>query len=176
MSTRENVEMNTVTPAFNKRRGKRETSIMAINPIRGAALVEITLVLPLLLLTMLVCFDIGRLLYTYNTLTKISLDGARFLSTRAYTGSVQSIDLTPEKIQAVKNFMVYGDEAGGDYPVIANLSADHITVGSSGDMVTVTVNYPFIPLFGAKFSSFGYGDDIDLLLPLVTTTRMRAIN
>ena len=144
--------------------------------MRGIALVEVTIVLPFLFLLMFACIEVGRLLYSYNTLTKLTRDSARFLSDRAFEGSLQIIDLNPEKIIEVNNFVVYGNMQGSGSPRLENLAPSQITVSSDGPYVIVEVNYPFTTIFGNTLSTLSYGNDIDIGTNLHTQVSMRAIN
>ena len=45
--------------------------------IRGQALVEFALVIPIFLLVMIALFDLGRAVFAYNTLTNAAREGAR---------------------------------------------------------------------------------------------------
>ena len=140
----------------------------------GLALVEATMVLPFLFLLMLVSIECGRVLYSYNTLTKLTCDATRFLSTFAYRGTIQDIDLTAEKITRVKNFLVYANDAGGGTALLDNLNASQVSVTSSGNFVIVAVDYPFTSVFGSSLSAFIPGVDIDMNLHAEVS--MRAIN
>jgi len=140
----------------------------------GLALVELTVVLPFLLLIMLASIECGRVLYSYNTLTKLTRDAARLLSTRSYRGTVQDIELTPGKIAQVKNFLVYANDSGGSTALLRELNANQITVSSSGNFVIVAVDYPFESLFGNTLSAFI--PTIDMNMNLHAEVSMRAIN
>jgi Flp pilus assembly protein TadG len=63
-------------PAAGKRRCRR-----------GAAAVELALVLPLLAALALGCVDLGRFVYTYIAVTNAARAGAGFGSTHSYTAS-----------------------------------------------------------------------------------------
>ncbi len=147
-----------------------------LKKMTGIALVEVTIILPVLFLLMIASAEAGRLLYSYNSLTKHSRDAARFLSTRAFTGTLDIINLTDSKLAEVKNFAVYGNAAGTGEPLVHNFQPSHVSVTSSGVYVIVQVNYPFTPIFGDTLSMFGFGDDIALNFNLNTQVTMRALD
>lgn len=53
----------------------------------GFAAIEYIITAPILLLLLLAITDIGRMLYQYNTLTKLAQQGARFYAGRAFLGN-----------------------------------------------------------------------------------------
>jgi len=140
----------------------------------GLALVEVTVVLPFLFLLMLASIECGRALYSYNTLTKLTRDAARLLSTRSYRGTVQDIDLSAEKIAQVKNFLVYANDTGGSIALLNRLNTNQVSVNSSGNFVIVAVDYPFESLFGSSLSAFI--PSVDVNMNLHAEVSMRAIN
>jgi len=140
----------------------------------GLALVELTVVLPVLFIIMLASVECGRVLYSYNTLTKLTRDAVRLLSTRSYRGTVQDIELTPEKITQVKNFLVYANDTGGSTALLRDLNANQISVSSSGNFVIVAVDYPFESVFGNTLAAFI--PNIDMNMNLHAEVSMRAIN
>lgn len=59
------------------------------NAIRGQALVEFALVLPILLLLMMALFDFGRAVFAFNTVSNAARDGARLaIVDQSQTGGV----------------------------------------------------------------------------------------
>lgn len=73
---------------------------------KGVAIVEFTIVLPLLLLLMLAIAEFGRALYQYNTLIKAVRDGARFMSENAFLGDSRLPN--PAALTEVKRLVAYG--------------------------------------------------------------------
>ena len=55
---------------------------------RGQALVEFALVVPLFLLMLVGIFDLGRAVFTYNTLTNAAREGARMAIVNQYKPSI----------------------------------------------------------------------------------------
>ncbi len=129
--------------------------------VRGVALVEFALVLPLLLLLSFITTEFGRALYEYITVVKSVRNAARFLSVQ--TPGTQTT--------AARNMVVYGNAAGTGQPLALGLTLARVstptwqTVGVDPAMQTVTVRvsgYSFTPLFtgtlGLPMSSLTYSD------------------
>ena len=129
--------------------------------VRGVALVEFTLVLPLLLLLSFITTEFGRALYEYNTVVKSVRNAVRFLSVQ-----------TPETLTTeARNMVVYGNTAGTGQPLALGLTLANVptpvwqSAGVDPVLGTVTVRvsgYSFTPLFtgtlGLPMSSLTYSD------------------
>lgn len=127
----------------------------------GAALIELALILPLLLLLTFITTEFGRAVYQYNTVVKSVRDAVRYLSMQ-----------TPgTHIVEAENLVVYGNTTGGGTPLAPGLTPAHVaqpTWQSAGstpviNTVTVTVSgYSFQSLFGSvfgiPFGNFNYSD------------------
>lgn len=87
---------------------------------RGAVLVETALVLPLLLLLLAASAELGRFIYTYNTLAKATRASARYLSNKC---------LSDSRISSAKNLAAYGTTTTGT-SILPNLSAGNVVVCS----------------------------------------------
>lgn len=90
----------------------------------------------------------GRMFYTYTTLSKATEVGARYLTTApVISGNYATADL-----DTAKNLVVCGKSAcSGETPIVRNLAAANITVTPPGTAlgtryVSVTVNYTYQPL------------------------------
>lgn len=117
---------------------------------RGVAMVEFTLILPLLLLLTLITTEFGRAMYQYNTLAKSVRDASRYLS----------MQLPGTQITQARNLVVYGNLAGTGEPLVTGLSTANVpdptwqTEGSGPVITTVTIqvsNYSFQPLVASVF-------------------------
>jgi len=151
-------------------------SVIIKRKVAGLALVETTIVLPLLFFLMIACVEIGRVLYLYNTANKLTRDGARFLTTIALDSN-NTMDLSSAKISRVRNFIIFGNEAGAGASRLADLALTDITLSSSaGNLVTININYQFTPIFSPSLNTFGYGGNVSLNFPLQTEVSMRALN
>ncbi|MGQ0443776.1 MAG: TadE/TadG family type IV pilus assembly protein [Beijerinckiaceae bacterium] len=83
---------------------------------KGVAIVEFTIVLPLLLLLMLAIAEFGRALYQYNALTKAVRDGARFMSENAFIGdSGQVSTVAPTEVKRLVAYGAIGAATCGAY-------------------------------------------------------------
>jgi len=119
---------------------------------KGAELVEFALVLPLLLLLCLGVIEFGRAYYTYNILSKAVRDGARYLSAGMVTstGTINGGTATE-----TRNVVVYGNTAGTGTRKLPDLLTSQVNlpattvVSASEQYVTVSVSYPYVPLFRA---------------------------
>lgn len=155
---------------------------------RGVAMVEMCIVLPLLLLLALAAGEFGRAFMLYNTLNKTQQDGARYLANTAIRGTLGDIclgsfptcDGTGGNVLETQNLIVYGDIGGGlpGTELLDGLSTSDVAISEPAALpgfVRVQVTYNFIPVFGPVFSMFGFGADISLNFPLVSTITMRAL-
>lgn len=154
-----------------------ESRLRATKRIRqcGIATIEFAIAVPVLLLLMLATAELGRAFYTYNTLTKLVRDGARYVSTVANEGG--GIDLTSQKTGDTKNLVVYGKTAGGSQPLLPSLTTDQVDV-TSPDAVHVQVNavYPYLPMFAGGIPTFGLGSgNISVSFNMSASVTMRAL-
>jgi Flp pilus assembly protein TadG len=151
---------------------------------RGIAAVELTIILPLLLLIVFATAELGRALYQYNTLTKLVRDAGIYLSHKADTR--QTTNLPNPMIDAqcgdciteTKNLLVYGKTSGGGTPLLSGLSTSNVSINESpvgSRQLLVTVSYDWQPLFGEGLSTFGLGDTIDLSFNLTTRYSVTAL-
>lgn len=121
----------------------------------GIALVELAIAIPAMMVFMLLTAEATRVMYQYNTLTKLVRDGSRSISSHLLAGSSQS-GLTSEELQTTKQLIVSGKPQGGD-ALLAGLSEDDISItmnsiGSGGTQryyVEVSAEYQYVPLFAS---------------------------
>jgi Flp pilus assembly protein TadG len=125
----------------------------------GAALVEFTLILPLLLLLTFITTEFGRAMYQYNTLTKSVRHAVRYLS----------IQTPGTHTTEARNLIVYGNLAGTGTPLALGLSINNVSTptwqsaGTNPVISTVTVQitgYTFNSLlpsfFGIPFGTIPF--------------------
>ena len=147
---------------------------------RGVALVEFTLVLPLMLLLLLAFGEFGRMLYQYNVLLQASRDADRFVAAQAWNSTLGGIALSSTLLTQTKNVAVYGVPAQVGSAVVSGLTTANVAVAAVGtDHVRVTITYTFCPVIGAgncagSLPGF-FGSAMNLGIPLVATTVMRAL-
>lgn len=133
---------------------------------QGLAAVEMTLVLPIMLLLFFATAECSRMLYQYNALNKATRDATRYLA--SYHNNASS------EVNA-RNILVYGDlDLENTTEILPNLAAATFDV-DDGEFITVTVTYPWQPIWGDSLPAFVSDSSFDLSFPLVTTYTMRAL-
>ncbi|KQX22536.1 TadE/TadG family type IV pilus assembly protein [Variovorax sp. Root434] len=141
----------------------------------GAALIELALIMPLLLLLTFITTEFGRAVYEYNAVVKSTRDAVRYLSVQ-----------TPNThIDEARNLIVYGNTAGTGTPLARGLSLSNVPAGScctwqsagAGPIVTtVTVrvsSYSFQSLFPSVMGVVLTGANGNIVFSDITAT-MRA--
>lgn len=147
---------------------------------QGLAMVEFTLVLPVLLLLLLAFGEFGRMLYQYNLLLQASRDADRFVASQAWNSTLGAVTLSDTLLTQTQNVAVYGVPANTGTAVVSGLTTGNVVVAAVGtDHVRVTITYTFCPVIGAgnctgSLPGF-FGNQIALSIPLVATTVMRAL-
>jgi len=112
---------------------------------RGAALIELALIMPLLLLLTFITTEFGRAMYEYNTVVKATRDAVRYLSVQ-----------TPgTHITEAQNLMVFGNTAGTGTPLARGLSLANVPAGSCCTWQTVGAN-PLINTVTVRISSYTF--------------------
>jgi Flp pilus assembly protein TadG len=118
---------------------------------QGAALIELALAIPFMILLSMIVIEFGRALYEYNTVTKSVRDAVRYLSTK-----------TPNTVCGdAKNLVVYGSIGAGSTPLAPGLKTNDVscswqTAGSLPLINTVTVTvtgYRFQSMVGSVFGT-----------------------
>jgi len=112
---------------------------------RGAALIELALIMPLLLLLTFITTEFGRAMYEYNSVVKATRDAVRYLSVQ-----------TPgTHITEARNLMVYGNTAGTGTPLARGLSLTNVPAGSCCTWQTVGAN-PIINTVTVRITSYTF--------------------
>ncbi|VVO79271.1 TadE/TadG family type IV pilus assembly protein [Pseudomonas fluorescens] len=147
---------------------------------QGLAIVEFTLVLPVLLLLLLAVGEFGRMLYQYNVLLQATRDADRFVASQAWDSTLGKVALSPTLQAQTKNVAVFGVPVDTGIPVVSDLTIVDVDVAAVGiDHVRVTITYTFCPVIGASKCTGSlpgfFGNQIALGIPLVATTVMRAL-
>ena len=103
---------------------------------RGSSVIELAIVFPILLLLFVGAAEIGRLFYSYNTLSKATKVGARYLTTQKDAESTDPLVTDPLRTR-VANLVVCGYTNGctGNQPdgtpkraVVPGLTAANVLV------------------------------------------------
>jgi len=139
----------------------------------GFAAIELTIILPFLLLLIFATAEFGRMLYQYNALNKTVRNASRYLTEKVEFDTGVEV-ITTEVQLNVENHIKYG-ALNSNIELLPNLAASTINLSLSGDFVTVQISYPWQPLFADMFSTFGLGNNIDISFPLVSTYTMRIV-
>ena len=143
---------------------------------RGIAMVEFTIVLPVLLVLLFAVTEIGRALVRYNTLTKAVQDGARYAAAYALLGTTGAVTIDAQLQTAVRNVVVYGNTAGTGSPQLGGLQPAQINlVDAGGDQIRVDASYPYQPLFGVVLPNLGLGSSINTSFTMQAAVSMRAL-
>lgn len=117
---------------------------------RGTTLVEFSIAALVFLTVMFAVIEFGRALWVHNALADAARRGARYAVLHSAADEAK-----------VKNVVVYGDEDGGDTPLIPNLNTGNVTVDYSDfalnkGTVSVTIDeYQFqfvIPIVGTTIT------------------------
>lgn len=140
----------------------------------GIAAVELTIVLPVFLLLIFAVAEIGRFVYQYNALTKAVRDASRYLDIYATPGISDVIDITPALETEVDNLVFYGSTLNSGNELLPGLSSSTTTISVSGQLITLSVNYTFQPMFANAIPNFGQGGGIGLNFPVRVSYTLRA--
>jgi Flp pilus assembly protein TadG len=114
----------------------------------GQALVEFSLVLPIFVLLMLIVFDFGRGIYTYNGMSEAAREIARTTIITPYdlTGTTLGGSVATQRAVDLQKSLVPGLQVTGyqclDYDGSPVAAGDDCT---SGDLVKVTVASSYTP-------------------------------
>lgn len=139
----------------------------------GFAAIELTMILPFMLLLIFCTAEFGRLLYQYNALNKTVRSASRYLAANAELGTTGVFEIESDIETNVISYIQYGGP-NSTTPLLPNLTASTVDLSVTGHFVTINVSYPWQPLFADMFTTFSLGNDIDISFPLVSTYTMRA--
>ncbi len=147
---------------------------------RGAVLVEMALVTPILLVLLLATADLTRAFIEHNTVTKAVRNGARYVAANAFEGSTGVVNIDATLVNETQNLVVYGSTTppGGASPVVPGLTLANITVvqiAGTND-IQVSATYALGGLFGPVLPINLYtGNTISASRTLRATVTMRAL-
>lgn len=139
---------------------------------RGIAAVELTICLPLLLLLLFIAGEMGRWLYQYNTLTKATETGARYLATKVRMAP----DLTElnTSIDEAKNLVRYGSLTATTQllPGPNTVTVDVDTDATGANPIIVTATYTYDPMVFPDNLTIPLWQNLNLAVPLTTRVEM----
>ncbi len=116
---------------------------------RGVAIVEFTIILPVMLFLIVAVAEFGRAFLYYNTLTRAVRDSARYVASHALKGQSQVVEIDAELIEAAQNLVDYGNATGTGTPTTAWDAPGTVTITEEADgVVTVLASYPYVPMLG----------------------------
>lgn len=134
---------------------------------RGAAMVELAIVLPLLLVIFIGLAELGRALLLQHILVRHVETGARYLG-RSYQTLNADCSETPAwtaAASAAADLVVYGNEAGSGTALIGGMSAGDVSIPAptaravpgygNACVVQVAANVAYPSLFGATIPLLG---------------------
>jgi len=148
---------------------------------RGAVLVEMALVTPILVVLMLATADLTRAFIEHNTVTKAVRNGARYVAAKAIEGSTGLVNIDATLRTETQNLVVFGSTINplpGATPVVPGLTPANITVVqiAGTDDITVSATYALGGLFGAVLPvNMTSGNSISAARTLRATVTMRAL-
>jgi len=142
---------------------------------RGAVLVEMALVTPILLLLMLATAEVTRAFIDHNTLTKAVRNGVRHVAANAFQGTTGIVSISTQLSDEAKNLVVYGNTLGLGSPVLPGLTPANVTVTDlGGNNIQISIAYTISGMLGPVVPNF-FGSSINLLHNLQASVTMRAL-
>jgi Flp pilus assembly protein TadG len=147
-------------------------------PQRGAAFVELSIILPFFVLLVIGTVEIGTAFFNYNTLTKLTFNAARYLSDNATLGSTGVLVLSSTVKAEAENLIVYGKTTAGSTSILRSLSTNDVTIDSPaglGDHIRVRVDYDYPLMLGQLLSNLmsASGGSFPASLPLSASVVLR---
>ena len=143
---------------------------------RGVAIVEFTIILPIMLFMILVVAEFGRAFMYYNTLTRAVRDSARYVASNALKGQSQVVEIDANLIQDAQNLVDYGNAAGSGTPSILAISGGTVSITDEGDgVISVLASYPYTPMLGNILPDFPRGGSISTVFTMHSQVTMKAI-
>lgn len=146
---------------------------------RGAAIVEFTIALPILLVLMLAVAEFGRAFLQFNALTRAVRDSARYVAANALNGTTQTIDVsqTNAVYGEAQNLVVYGSVTNSGTPLLNGLTTSDVTINNPAGTrdITVNVTYTYQPMLGPVLPGLFFGSDLATSYPLQAQVTMRVL-
>jgi len=144
--------------------------------MRGVAIVEFAIAVPVLLLLITATVELGRAFIQYTVLANGVRDASRHLAGRALLGTTGIVSITGQLQADVANLVVYGNTAGTGAPVLPSLAPGQVSVTSTAaNDVTVSVVYPYQALLGSRLPAFGASAEPSMVFNMQVAVTMRAL-
>lgn len=110
---------------------------------QGAALIELALSIPFMIMLSMIVIEFGRALYEYNTVTKSVRDAVRYLS--ANTPNTLCTD--------AQNLVVYGTTTTGTQPLAPGLKTSAVSCSWQTTGALPLINTVTVTVTGYHFTS-----------------------
>lgn len=155
----------------------RQPTIVWPRRMRGLALVEFAVSVPLLLLLLFGGAEFTNFLMRYSILNDAVRDSARYLAGQALAGQSGVVVLTGALTTAGQNLVVYGNVGGTGTSLLPALTAGQVTITAdvANNNINVAVAYPYQALFAGTLPTFGFASGISTALTLTISTTMKAL-
>lgn len=109
----------------------------------GAALIELALVIPFMIMLSMIVIEFGRALYEYNSVAKSVRDAVRYLSVQ-----------TPNTLcDNAKNLVVYGSTSAGSTPLAPGLKINAVSCSWQTTGALPLINTVTVKVTGYRFQS-----------------------
>ena len=118
------------------------------HPRAGSSMIEFALVFMILLTLLLGIFELGRTIWSYNTIAYAARQATRYASVRSSLGDSSST-VTPNPIDTV----VYANAPGLD-PSLLTITKTWSPDNARGSQVEITISYP-LDLIAARIFASG---------------------
>lgn len=143
---------------------------------RGVAIIEFTIVLPLMLFLILTVAELGRAFMHYTTLTRAVRDSARYVASHALKGQSQVVEIDASLIQDAQNLVDHGNIAGTGATLLPGGSPGTVSVTDQGDgIISVIATYPYTPMLGNLLPDMVRGGGLTTLFTMQAQVTMKAI-
>lgn len=146
---------------------------------RGVAIVEFTIVLPILLILILAVAEFGRAFLQFNGLTRAVRTTARYVAANALNGASQTIDVSTAAAVygEAQNLVVYGHITNTGTALLPGLVPGDVTIANPAGTndITVNVSYTYQPMLGPLMPGLGLRADISTLYTLQAQVTMKVL-
>ena len=146
---------------------------------RGVAIVEFTIVLPILIVLILVVAELGRAFLQFNALTRAARDSARFVAANALNGQSQTIDVSSSAAvySDAQHLVVFGHVGSSGTALVPGLVPGDVTIANPAGTndITVNVSYTYQPMLGAVIPGLFYATDLAANFPLQAQVTMKVL-